>query len=554
MIDEIQKFIYDVTQKLPLQQFIPFEQFNEPTKYYEFVYRQTNDPVFFIHHVLTPVDINGDPMKLTDYQKEAVYVMQNSQYSAMAWSRQIGKTETVSMILPWFLFAKQEPWIIIAAPSHQQAKDLLHRQQQKIEDSVFLNSSKQIDILDGMIRVRVKLFNKTTERMVEKEIKLEKVSAGDKANKARGKSASLLVVEEQQFVSDEIMDLVVLPMASKKGSKIIQISTPFGTNHFYETMFNKEHYETRIFDYTYGLRQGILDENRIADAKRNPSKFKQEYECSFSANSLTFLPQSLFNDIQQSYLPGSEEQLRGIPNGAKFFMGVDWGGSGQDETVQVVIAAWHKKNELQYKIVDWISYKTNPLQEKLEGCKELYDKYSCSYAYFDSYIGEAQEQLLPQKYKIKQQLISFSQKHKFEMYNNYLIVLESKQLTMPSDDLINGPKFITQSLGLIEKKGQNSQYSSLQPQSKNEHDDYPDALVLQISCQKDKYSSSLQSINLNKVRQKLRRNAGGKYEMSDGMLYYRPDYSLADFEAENRRSDEFMMKKSFLYHDDFADL
>jgi|GEM_PF-2428400 hypothetical protein len=63
---------------------------------------------------------------------------------------------------------------------------------------------------------------------------------------------------------------VVLPMASSKGSKIVQISTPHGKNHFYDTMFNKSYYETRIYDYTYGLRAGILDPKIIEDAKRNP--------------------------------------------------------------------------------------------------------------------------------------------------------------------------------------------------------------------------------------------------------------------------------------------
>lgn len=529
MVDAIMK--NDFKEKLlalPLSQFIDPREFQTLADYYQFVYRQTNDPVFFVDNVLTPINVQGEPIKLADYQKEAMYIMQRQQYSAMAWSRQIGKTETVSMLLPWLLFAQQQPWIVIAAPSNSQAKDLLHRQEQRIMGSKYLYDPSRVDLLDSLIKVEIQILNSLTGEMVTKQLKIDKVAAGDKANLVRGKSASVLVIEESQFISDDIMAEVVLPMASSKGSKIVQISTPHGKNHFYDTMFNKSYYETRIYDYTYGLRAGILDPKIIEDAKRNPQKFKQEYECSFNVNAISYIPSFLLEDAQKDYALGTEEQLMGIGKNQKFFMGVDWGGSGEDKTVQTVIAQWFDDKDLRYKVVDQIWFTTAQFGEKMSQIQDLYHKYECVYAYFDSYIGESQEDVLAKNYKIRADLITFSQQRKYNLYNNYKIQLEDKLLEMPKDNLLEGPFFVAETENLEEKKSASSPFSSIQPQGKRDHDDFPDSLALAITCANEKFGARIQQSQISRILDRVKHEDRNKYKYKEGNIYYVPNYNIKD--------------------------
>lgn len=526
--------IEEKLRQLPLQQFVNPDEFYSLQDYYQFVYRQTQDPVFFVENVLTPVDQFGNRMVLTDYQEEAMYVMQNSQYSAMAWSRQIGKTETVSMIIPWLLFAQQQPWIVIAAPSHQQAKDLLTRQEQKIRDSKYLSDPNRVQILEGMVRVTIQVYNSANGQMVDKILRLEKISAGDKANKARGKSPSVLIIEESQFIADDVMESVVLPMASKKGSKIIQISTPYGKNHFYVTMFDRPYYETRIYDYTYGLDQGILDPNRIEDAKKNPQKFQQEYMCSFNVNTLSYIPSNILQDAIGDYILGTEEQMKDIDKKSKFFMGVDWGGSGEDRTVQVVIAVWFENDDLKYKVVDQIWFDQDSFSVKMDQISKMYHKYECAFQYIDSYIGESQEETLPKDYKMRIQTIQFSQQRKYNLYNNYKLQLEERNLTIPKDDLINGPFFISESEGLEEKKSASSPFPSIQPQGKNQHDDFPDALALAITCANEKFGSIIPQQKIDNIIGRIRQENRTKYKLKEGKLYYTPNYNKHDLLEEDQ--------------------
>jgi hypothetical protein len=62
--------------------------------------------------------------------------------------------------------------------------------------SKYLYDPSRVDLLDSLIKVEIQILNSLTGEMVTKQLKIDKVAAGDKANLIRGKSASVLVIEE----------------------------------------------------------------------------------------------------------------------------------------------------------------------------------------------------------------------------------------------------------------------------------------------------------------------------------------------------------------------
>lgn len=515
---------------MPLSRFVPYDsiQFKNLKEYYIFLRKAELDIVFFVNNIIKPVKMDGNKMHITEYQKESLYAMADAKSTALVCSRQIGKTTTVSWFALWFMFTQNPLKIIVAAPSHKQSSELLTRIKDLITSSPYLNKEDYITIVDKEIRILMSVVLEDG-RMVEKIATIESISVGDKADKVRGKTATLLIVDEAGFVTDSVMSRVVAPMAASVGCRRVYISTPNGKNHFYSTFTDPDNGFVKLsYDYTYGVKEGVLSEEYVEQQRRtDPASFDQEYCCKFLSENVSFLHEGLFLHTTERYEAGDIKNIIGDVK-ASFFIGLDWATSGSDETVATVVALYQENNDLHYAIVDWIAMKTGTFDEKMFEIKKLYRKYHVSHMAIDASIGSDLESTIRNSYGMNNVMVRFTQQKKYEMYQFLKIILENKKIKIPKDNILLGPKYVSQSISLEKIISIRNPIPMLQPPASHMHDDYPDSLVLALDIARSKVGLVGLTSSSSISRQSMEDNFYDGYSLHDGQMYYQPNYFLDD--------------------------
>lgn len=186
----------------------------------------TKDPIYFIENYMkiVHVDLGMVDFILRDYQKEFILLMKEHRFVAASMARQIGKSQTVAGFILWFIIFHKNKKVGILANKLDAAWEIMDRIQFAYQN---LPLWMQHNVID---------WNKGTFTLENGS----KVSAASSApNNVRGKSFSLVYVDESAFVPDpeKFFKSVNATISSGKTTKLVQTSTPNGiANHFYKTI------------------------------------------------------------------------------------------------------------------------------------------------------------------------------------------------------------------------------------------------------------------------------------------------------------------------------
>ena len=183
------------------------------------------DPIYFMERWMTVfhVDHGMVPFIMYEYEKELVRHYMGSRFNITLACRQSGKSITTIAYLLWYaLFNVNPKKIAIAANKGDTAREMLER---------FMDALEQVPFF---LQLGCNEYNKST---ISFENKTKCVAAATSSSSIRGKSVSLLYLDEFAFVENaETFYTATYPVISSgKDSKLIVTSTANGIgNPFYD--------------------------------------------------------------------------------------------------------------------------------------------------------------------------------------------------------------------------------------------------------------------------------------------------------------------------------
>lgn len=241
------------------------------------------DPVYFAEKYIKIVHVDRGliPIVMYDYQKEIVTKLQNNRRVTVVTSRQAGKTTTAAAIILHYILFNEHKTVALLANKGDAAREILDRIKIAYE------------ALPQWIQQGVDEWNKGS---IELENGCKVLAAATSSSAIRGKSISLLYIDEAAFVEnwDEFFASVFPTISSGETTKILFTSTPNGLNHFYKTCMgaadgsNGYQYVEVPWQRVPGRDEAWRLET-LAAMDFDHEKFAQEFECAWLGSSGTLI-------------------------------------------------------------------------------------------------------------------------------------------------------------------------------------------------------------------------------------------------------------------------
>lgn len=251
-------------------------------KVQEFI-KCAQDPIYFAEKYIQIVHVDRGliPIRMYDYQKEIVEKITDNRRVTVVTSRQAGKTTTAVCVILHYVLFNDHKTVALLANKGDAAREILDRIKIAYE------------ALPKWLQQGVVEWNKGS---VEFENGCKIIASATSSSAIRGKSISLLYIDETAFVEnwDEFFASVFPTISSGKTTKILFTSTPNGLNHFYKTCEGARE-GTNGYEYVQVLwkdvpgRDDAWKHETLSSMDFDYEKFAQEFECEFLGSSGTLI-------------------------------------------------------------------------------------------------------------------------------------------------------------------------------------------------------------------------------------------------------------------------
>lgn len=224
------------------------------------------------------------------YQEEFLKACIKQKRIAGKWSRQSGKSQSVSVYVMYKCLLEKTT-IIIIAPTQNQASELYR----KIRDLVSTNPA-----IEAML-----VKDTATEMTLTNGSRIIALPCGPDGKTARGYTGDIVVIEEAGIMKDSIVNSVIIPMIASKKDKgqIIKIGTPLLKNHFYYSCTEDKKYTVINVGWQDCVKAGQYTQDFVDEQKEALSEFEfaSEYEANFVADDDSFFKAKLINSCIEDY-------------------------------------------------------------------------------------------------------------------------------------------------------------------------------------------------------------------------------------------------------------
>lgn len=188
--------------------------------------RCQNDPVYFIrNYVYLQHPVRGKILfNLYDYQEELIRACENNLRVIALISRQMGKTQTISMFMLWFAMFHDDQTCLIASKNNSHAMEIMDRIRFAYEE------------LPHWLKAGCRYYNKHNIEF-DNGSRIKSEATTEKTG--RGLSISKLYLDELAFINPRIqtdMWRSLAPTLSTGGAAIIS-STPNGDTELFATLW-----------------------------------------------------------------------------------------------------------------------------------------------------------------------------------------------------------------------------------------------------------------------------------------------------------------------------
>lgn len=245
-----------------------------------------NNPIYFISNYVKVVhpDRGVVNMELYEYQQKMVDTYHDNRKVVFLTSRQQGKTTVSAAYFIWFIVFNDNKTVAVLANKQQTADEIMSRIRMAYEN------------LPKWLQQGVVSWNK---RSIELENGSKIFGSATSSSAIRGKSISILYIDEYGFVennlADEFFTAVYPTISAGKNTKVFITSTPNGFNHFHKIWSEAEKgingfFPLRVYWHeTPGRDQKWYDEQK---AVLGELKGAQELDAEFLGSSNQLLTAS----------------------------------------------------------------------------------------------------------------------------------------------------------------------------------------------------------------------------------------------------------------------
>ena len=243
----------------------------------------SEDPIYFAEKYIKIVHVDHGliPIRLYDYQKEIITKTINNRRVTVVTSRQAGKTTTAAAIILHYILFNDHKTVALLANKGDAAREILDRIKLSFES------------LPDWLQQGVVEWNKGS---IELENGCKVIAAATSSSAIRGKSISLLYIDEAAFVEnwDEFFASVFPTISSGETTKVLFTSTPNGLNHFYKTCMGAKE-GTNGYQYVEVPWQRVPGRDEkwrqetLGAMDFDYEKFAQEFECAWLGSSGTLI-------------------------------------------------------------------------------------------------------------------------------------------------------------------------------------------------------------------------------------------------------------------------
>ena len=313
----------------------------------------SKDPVHFIrNYVWLQHPTKGKILfDLYPYQEELVRACEDHTRVIALISRQMGKTQTISMYLLWHAMFHRDQTIVIASKNNSHAMEIMDRIRFAYEE------------LPHWLKAGCKYYNKHNIEF-DNGSRIKSEATTEKTG--RGLSISKLYLDELAFISPRVQTAMwrsLSPTLSTGGSAIIS-STPNGDTDLFATLWRGANAEQNSFKpvfFPWNLHPDRGDDYmKQMQGELGPVGFRQEVLCEFISSDAM-----LIDSLKLSFIKGTKpvtenmgfkfwrETLGG--RGKTYLIGVDPAtGNGKDFTVIQVVEfpAMEQVAELRLNLVN----------------------------------------------------------------------------------------------------------------------------------------------------------------------------------------------------------
>ena len=395
-----------------------------------------------------------------DYNKK--YVDCQDRFIVYRSGRQVGKTMSTAVKAIHFAFfaplmlktVKHECTIVIAAPTQNQAGIMYDRIRSLIMNNEFL---KGYVVRNTQTELWVNFLDNTGMS------KIITRATGEHGTTLRGYSPHCIIADECSFIKTNILK-AFLPSGMATQARVWLTSTPFSkSGYFYEACQNSKRTNPDGLWTEFHVKSTdnpLIQEDPtfIEEIKRlTREEYVQEVEGEFLDIGNALIPNSLLRDAVNDKKPNGQPT---------YYMGVDVARSGRDETVYTIVCVDKDDHVFVEEVI------AESQSNVVDVCGRI-NNYERDYRIETVYIDEtglggglidlAREQGIPARGVV------FSLQEKASMYKNLRLLFENHRISLKKvDKLVYQLSYLTREYteaGVMKIKSE-------------EHDDYPDSLVL----------------------------------------------------------------------------
>lgn len=272
------------------------------------------------------IRLNDKPIRLYDYQKK--FLNDTSDFRIINKSRQIGITQTIAWESLVYAISKPNELVIIVSASQKLANDVMK-----------YVSSAHHSLPSHMKRGA----NETKEEIVfDNNSRILSLSCNPRT--VMGRRATRVYLDEySKHQEDERMWEALIPSISR-GGKATVVSTPMGKRGKFYDFYSKAD-EMGWSKYEIPWKQCPDISVRIEMIKQgmpDELSFKQEYECLFVDEAVSYFPYEL---IQECISENLENELK--PDKNPIYLGIDFG-KVIDSTVLIFVKKIDNKFTVEF--------------------------------------------------------------------------------------------------------------------------------------------------------------------------------------------------------------
>ena len=297
----------------------------------ELTKRISPDGANFYEHILG--------FKPYSYQQDFIDLFENNQFTAACWSRQSGKTATISASLLKYAVQHEKSAICVVAPSWRQSKNVLSRITSLaygLPPGILLKPQKtKINFVNGSI---IESFPNNPDRI-------------------RGPTFDVVYIDEFNFVPNdvELYDAILYTLGTTDG-KFVCSSTPWDTDKIFYKIFkqqkNYRHFKTSRVTFEQALSpNGPLKPNMVNMIKEemgdDPSRWRREMLADWAEDESVWLNQSLIASCIGTIKSCGEDLEVFNPESSKegeFFGGLDLAQTKD----YAVFSVTERRNDINY--------------------------------------------------------------------------------------------------------------------------------------------------------------------------------------------------------------